>query len=66
MADLGMMAGVRGNGSPAWADLGAHRRRAWLDPVRDRACGRPHRDRPAAFAEVLDVLADGGTDVTPA
>ncbi|MGW7660702.1 barstar family protein [Streptomyces sp. NPDC054756] len=38
----------------AWAGLGTRERSAWLGLVRERACRRPHRDRPAGYAYVLD------------
>ncbi|WP_338071008.1 hypothetical protein [Actinomadura bangladeshensis] len=36
-----------------WADLDTRRRKAWLDLVRERACQRAHRDRPAGHAYEL-------------
>ncbi|GGN26054.1 barstar family protein [Streptomyces fuscichromogenes] len=38
----------------AWAGLDTRRRGAWLDLVRERACRRAHRDRPAGHAYELD------------
>ncbi|MFJ9560183.1 barstar family protein [Streptomyces fuscichromogenes] len=38
----------------AWAGLDTRRRGAWLDLVRERACRRVHRDRPAGHAYELD------------
>ncbi|MDX3612501.1 barstar family protein [Streptomyces europaeiscabiei] len=38
----------------AWACLDTRRRGAWLDLVRERACQRAHRDRPARHAYELD------------
>ncbi|GAB2787060.1 hypothetical protein GCM10027073_19420 [Streptomyces chlorus] len=38
----------------AWGGLDTRHREVWLDLVRDRACRRPHRDRPAAHAYELD------------
>jgi hypothetical protein len=38
----------------AWARLDTRRRGAWLDLVRERACHRTHRDRPARHAYELD------------
>ncbi|MFI9599674.1 barstar family protein [Streptomyces sp. NPDC052043] len=38
----------------AWASLDTRRREAWLDLVRERACRRAHRDRPAGHAYELD------------
>ncbi|MET9662348.1 barstar family protein [Streptomyces sp. NPDC006510] len=37
-----------------WAGLDTRRRWAWLDLVRERACRRAHRDRPAGYAYELD------------
>ncbi|MET7801882.1 barstar family protein [Streptomyces decoyicus] len=38
----------------AWAGLDTRQRGAWLDLVRERACGGVHRDRPAGHAYELD------------
>ncbi|MER5788011.1 hypothetical protein [Streptomyces sp. NPDC001980] len=38
----------------AWVGLDTRRRGAWLDLVRERACRRSHRDRPAGHAYELD------------
>ncbi|MFE7114305.1 barstar family protein [Streptomyces sp. NPDC057654] len=38
----------------AWAGLDTRRRGAWNDLVRERACRRSHRDRPAGHAYELD------------
>ena len=38
----------------AWAGLDTRRREVWLDLVRERACGRTRRDRPAGHAYELD------------
>ncbi|MEV5731055.1 barstar family protein [Streptomyces pharetrae] len=38
----------------AWVGLDTRRRGAWLDLVRERACRRTHRDRPAGHAYELD------------
>ncbi|MCG6498839.1 barstar family protein [Kitasatospora sp. A2-31] len=38
----------------AWVDLDTRRRGAWLDLVRERACWRTLRDRPAGHAYELD------------
>jgi hypothetical protein len=38
----------------AWVGLDTRRRGAWLDLVRERACLRAHRDRPAGHAYELD------------
>jgi RNAse (barnase) inhibitor barstar len=38
----------------AWAGLDTRRREAWLELVRERACRRAHRDRPAGHAYALD------------
>ncbi|TJZ51865.1 hypothetical protein FCH28_18545 [Streptomyces piniterrae] len=38
----------------AWAGLDTRRRGAWLDLVRERACRRARRDRPAGHAYELD------------
>ncbi|MFE9921877.1 barstar family protein [Streptomyces sp. NPDC005774] len=38
----------------AWGGLDTRHREVWLDLVRDRACRRMHRDRPAAHAYELD------------
>ncbi|MFC5957869.1 barstar family protein [Streptomyces pratens] len=38
----------------AWAGFDTRRREVWLDLVRDRACRRTRRDRPAAHAYELE------------